>query len=235
MFYFKGTRRPNFKNIPETIYPAYWQSRSLELRNKLMEREVIFFNWIEPKTKVLSLGCGNSRLLLDLKEKKNCLVYGLDIDENVVNLQKQFGIEVKRGDLAAIDFELKSYFDFNFDYIIMSELLEHLALPENLISKLKEQSRYFIFSVPNSAFYRYRLGLLCRGRFFTQWAVHPAEHLRFWSHLDFYDWLSGLGLKIIKCQSSNGPMFLKDLWSNMFGHQICYFCHGFETPISGVK
>jgi len=36
------------------------------------------------------------------------------------------------------------------------------------------------------------------------------------------DWLGAMGLKIIKCQSSNGFKIGKNLWKNLLGHQICY-------------
>jgi methionine biosynthesis protein MetW len=223
MFYFSGTRKPDFKNISKEIYTGYWQSRDFKLRDKLMEREVIFFNWIKPNLKVLSIGCGNSRLLYELKEKKNCKVFGIDIEQTVIDELNKIGIESKTADISKANFNLQDFFDEQkFDYIILSEILEHLVLPENLIEKIINSADNFLISIPNSAFYRYRIGLMFNGRFFTQWAKHPAEHLRFWSHKDFLDWLKARDLKIIKIKSSNGPKFLRDFWQNMFGHQICY-------------
>lgn len=220
--YFKGTRKPKYKNIKDKdIYNLYWQEKGFVMRDKLMERERIFFKWIKPGTKVLSIGCGNSRLLYELKNRKNCDVYGIDIEPLVIQGLKENNIDAKVADVARDDFDLRNYYDFKFDYIILSEFLEHLALPEVLVNKLKPYTHYFVISTPNSAFYRYRLGLMFNGRFFTQWAQHQAEHLRFWSQTDFIDWLKAMGLRLIKTKPSNGP-FLKDAWPNMFGHQICY-------------
>jgi methionine biosynthesis protein MetW len=223
MFYFSGTRKPDFKNISQDIYTDYWQSRDFKLRDKLMEREIIFFDWIKPNSKVLSIGCGNSRLLLDLKEKRNCQVFGLDIENRVVEELNKIGIKGVMADVSKEEFDLKKYFEeTRFDYIILSEFLEHLAVPEVLMEKIKDSTENFLISVPNSAFYRYRAGLMFGGRFFTQWAKHPSEHLRFWSCKDFKDWLIARGFKILKIKSSNGPKFLRDFWPNLFGHQICY-------------
>jgi hypothetical protein len=58
-------------------------------------------------------------------------------------------------------------------------------------------------------------------RFFTQWKSHPSEHLRYWSHKDFLDWLSAMNLDVVRAKASNG-FELKDIWQNLFGHQICY-------------
>jgi methionine biosynthesis protein MetW len=222
MLYFVGTRKPNFKNVSKNIYSDYWKETGLQLRGRLMAREMIFFDWIMSGSNVLSLGCGNSRLLFELKNKKACQVLGVDIENSVVEGQKKEGVDAIQIDLTDKNLDLEKMLAKKFDYIVASELLEHLAMPEELIMKLKNLTNNLIISVPNSAFYRYRVGLMFGGRFFTQWAKHPAEHLRFWSYLDFLDWLDALGLGVVKVSASNGPGLLRDFWPNMFGHQICY-------------
>ena len=217
MFYFSGTRRPNYKNLDKEIYDNYWRNRGYKMRDKLMEREHVFLDWIKPNNRVLSIGCGNSRLLYELKKQKQSEVFGIDISPEVVNGLKQNSISAEVQDVTKQDFSLAN----NYDYIVMSELLEHLAIPEDLLEQVRHNAKYLILSVPNSAFYRYRLGLLFKGRFFTQWAKHPSEHLRYWSHKDFVDWLKALNFKIKEFKPSNG-FFLKNIWPNMFGHQICY-------------
>jgi len=217
MFYFKGTRKPDFRNIKEIDYNEYWRTRGYALRSKLLERERIFFDWIKEGASVLDIGCGNSRLLYELQTKKNCHCQGVDFSSLAVEGLRKAGVNAEVCDIESESFQISE----NYDYIILSEILEHLRLPENLIAKLKPRTLYFTISVPNSAFYRYRAGLMFSGRFFTQWANHPSEHLRYWSHKDFLDWLAAMGLKVEKVRASNGFWF-KDFWPNMFGHQICY-------------
>jgi len=219
MFYFQGTRKPNFKNIQKINYDEYWRKRGFELRSKLMAREKIFFNWIKPDSSVLDMGCGNSRLLYELKQQKKCRSFGLDISDLVIENLKKMGIEGKVNDIENHNFQLSE----NYDYIILSEVLEHLREPEELIGRIKKQTNYLLISIPNIAFYRYRIGLGLKGRFPAQWVFHPSEHLRYWSHLDFLDWLKAMNLKLIKSRSSNGFGFLKNIFKNLFGHQICYF------------
>jgi len=217
MFYFKGTRKPDFTKIQKIDYDEYWKTRGFQLRSKLMERELIFFNWISNDAKVLNAGCGNSRLLLELKTKKNCDCAAIDASPLAVEGQKKAGVQARAADLENDNFDLTE----NYDYIILSEVLEHLRQPEDLIAKLTPHAKYFIFSIPNSAFYRYRLGLMFKGRFMTQWNQHPSEHLRYWSHIDFMDWLNAMNLEISQSVASNGFWF-KNIRPNMFGHQICY-------------
>lgn len=224
MFYFRGTRKPDFKKIEKINYDEYWKTRGFALRSRLMEREIIFFDWIKTGSKVLDVGCGNSRLLYELKNRKDCVVTGLDTSPLVIEGQKQSGISAQVMDIESPKFIL----DQSYDYIIASELLEHLRQPEDFIRKLAPHAKFLVISVPNSAFYRYRLGLMFGGRFFTQWRYHPSEHLRFWSHRDFTDWLEAMGLRLVDWRASNG-FFGKDVWPNMLGHQMCYLA---ETPIA---
>lgn len=182
-----------------------------------MEREVIFFNWIKPGSRVLDIGCGNSRLLLELKQKKNCIVEGIDISPLVIDKLSAEGVPAFVADVTSDSFAL----DKQYDVIIMSELLEHILEPESLVRTVSRNTRELIMSVPNSAFYRYRIHLMFSGRFFTQWVHHPAEHVRYWSHTDFLDWIDALDLTLITSKASNG-FTLKDMWPNMFGHQMAY-------------
>ena len=211
-----------FKEIKELNYEDYWKIRGAKLRKKLMDREFIFMKWIKDGSAVLNIACGNSSFLLELKKRKGCQVEGFDISSLVVEEQKRADIEACVKDINNKEFKI----DKNYDYIILSEILEHLALPENLISKIKNRTKFLLISIPNSVFYRFRFSLFFKGRFFKQWFYHPSEHLRFWSHLDFKDWLDGLGLEIIKYEAANGldigPIKIFKFWPNLFGHQICY-------------
>src|SRR3989344_5971861 len=153
MFYFHQTRKPDFKNIKKIDYDEYWRKRGFEMRLKLMEREVIFFDWIKDNSRVLDVGCGNSRLLYELKTKKNCGVTGIDISPLVTDGLSKLGIKSRTSDIQSTSFQIEE----NYDYIIASETLEHLVNPEDLLAKLYSHTQYFVLSVPNSAFYRYRI------------------------------------------------------------------------------
>ncbi len=222
MLYFFGTRKPDFKSTKVFDYNEYWRQRGLKLRDKLRQREEIFINWVKEGSSVLDIACGDSPLLLRLKQDKKCQVEGFDISSLIIDEQKKHGILASVKNISADDFKLEKH----YNYIVFSEILEHLVMPENLIKKVKNSAEYLMISIPNSAFYRYRTDFLLKGRFFTQWAYHPSEHLRFWSHIDVLDWLEAQGLKIIDCKASNGltigPLKLFKWWKNLFGYQICY-------------
>lgn len=226
MFNFPNTNKPDFPKAKSLDYGSYWEKRGLVLNKKLKEREEIILKLIEKGKKVLDIGCGNSVLPLMAKEK-GIKIEVADVAENVLALHDQHGINGQKIDLEKIS---ETVLEDKYDFIILSEVLEHLKNPEEIIQKLKENTGYFLISIPNSAFYRYRWHLLIRGRFFKQWANHPSEHLRFWSHIDFLDWLSVMGLEVVEVLPSNGLSFfglfswLKNLWPNLFAHQIVYYC-----------
>lgn len=229
--FFPYTRKPDFRNIDTLLdYDEYWRNRGFCINNGLKEREEIILRHIPAESSVLDIGCGNSLLPIKLQEK-GCSVTVGDISAIVLDGYKSYGVNPFEINLENLH---KYPLATMYDYIILSEVLEHTRNPEEIVQHLKCCARNFVFTVPNSAFYRYRAHLMLRGRFFTQWVSHPSEHLRFWSHIDFVDWVRDMGLELRESVSSNGFSFfgllprLKNMWKNLFGHQIVYFAKCLE-------
>ncbi|MFW5853588.1 MAG: class I SAM-dependent methyltransferase [Patescibacteria group bacterium] len=219
-------RKPNFKDIKSFDYDSYWDFRGWQLRDSLKPREEIIYNYISAKSKVLDIGCGNSLLPVKLRAK-NCDITVADISPKVLNAYHNLNIKTLTLDLLNFS---KDEINDQFDFIILSEVLEHLPNPEEIIKKISLLSDKIIITIPNSAYFLFRLGLMFKGRFFTQWVYHPSEHLRFWSHLDFLDWLETMNLDVKKVFVSDGftfrglIKFLPKLWPNMFGFRMVYIC-----------
>lgn len=218
MFNFPWIRKPDFNNIPLLDYDEYWKTRGFSINKKLKERETFIFHHIPTNSRILDVGCGNSRLPLELKAK-GCDVTVADISQKVLEGFAQYGIPALRLDLSQPE-DIQN--QAGFDYMILSEVLEHLPNPEEAIGRLAGLTDHFIITIPNSAYYWFRFGLMFKGRFFTQWVHHPSEHLRFWSHIDFKDWLKAMGLELVQSQASNGWRWFKDFWPNLFGFQTVY-------------
>ena len=224
MFYFNGTRKPDFRNIQRIDYDSYWNHRGVNINKKLKEREMTMMGLIAPGSLVYDVGCGSSRLPLELA-KKGCEVCVADISPVILQEFTKHAIKTEKIDLTSItSMAVKG----RYDYIILSEVLEHLSNPEEVITAYSAHTDFFLLTVPNSAFYRYRLHLMFVGRFFTQWAFHPSEHLRYWSSSDFRDWIGAMGLRLIRATPVNGLTLLGiplyRWWPNMFAHQIVYMC-----------
>lgn len=207
-------------------YTTYWGQRGFSINKKLKEREVIMRDHIPEGSAVLDIGSGNSRLPLVLKER-GCDIEVADVSSAVLEGFKEHGIPSRVLDLDKVR---DVSFPKTYDYMILSEVLEHTMNPEEILATLSPHTRRFLLTVPNSAFYPFRFTLFFGGRFFRQWAFHPSEHVRFWSHTDFLDWLSVQGLSVEWSIPSNGLSmkgtmpWLKNVWPNLFGHQIVYQC-----------
>lgn len=216
-----------FPDVGRLDYSDYWRNRGFELQKKLREREVLMLDLIPAGARVLDVGCGNSRLPVALK-RKGCLVSVADISPIVLDAFRAEGIPGVALDLDGIS---RAEGLASYDYIVMSEVLEHTRNPEEILKALAPRTSRFALTIPNSAFYPFRFRLFFGGRFFRQWAFHPSEHLRFWSHTDFLDWLAALGFSVEYARASNGFSlkgllpFAKDLWPNLLGHQMVYVCH----------
>jgi methionine biosynthesis protein MetW len=217
-------RKPDFKSIAALDYNAYWTTRGFHLNATLKEREEIILAHIPSTASVLDIGCGNSLLPVALRDK-GCTVTVADISSIVLEGYRAVGISSFEIDLEQLR---EKPITGIYDYIILSEVLEHTKNPEEIIQILRKHTKRFVLTVPNSAFYRYRIQLFFGGRFLIQWVSHPGEHLRFWSHTDFIDWLAAMGLTLEYTTASNGFSFfrllpgLKNVWKNLFGHQMVY-------------
>lgn len=220
-------RTPEFPCFSIEDYNDYWEHRGWEVNSRLKRREELMLERIPEGARVLDVGCGNSRLPVALKEK-GVNISIADVSSKVLEGYESFGITGKIIDLEQIRHaELGSE---KYDFIIMSEVLEHIKNSEEVIAYLKPLTKTFLLTVPNSASYQFRYGLLFKGRFFTQWVYHPSEHVRFWSHIDFMDWLSAQGLVVKKVDVTDGFDFrgrwkkFPYFWKNLFGFRMLYEC-----------
>jgi 2-polyprenyl-3-methyl-5-hydroxy-6-metoxy-1,4-benzoquinol methylase len=217
----------NYPKVGRIDYTTYWEGRGFAINKKLKEREVIMRDIVPSGSKVLDAGCGNSLLPVELK-KKGCTVSVGDVSPIVLDGYKPHGISGVVLDLDKVTETAKAM--GQYDYIILSEVLEHTVNPEEIIAALKPHTKHFLLTIPNSAFYPFRFRLMFGGSFLKQWVGHPSEHVRYWSHNDFLEWLTVQGLTVEKAIPSNGLSvkgllpFLKNLWPNLFGHQIVYLC-----------
>jgi len=168
---------------------------------------------------VLDVGCGDGAILQYLIEHKVVDAHGVDISERAVAHCRAQGLDVRLVDVTQSE-ALNALAEY--DYIILSEIIEHIPAPEGLLDSLRSHVRQaFIVSVPNTGYIWHRLRLLL-GHFPLQWLAHPGEHLRFWTHVDFLWWADWLGYRVRAAIPYQGTPFLKCLWPNLFASGIVY-------------
>ncbi len=88
---------------------------------------------VEPRTKVLDLGCGEGELLEWLAKKKNVDARGLEISGAKVQRAIARGVSVFQSD---IDAGLADYPDQVFDYVILSQTLQEMRHPLQVLREM---------------------------------------------------------------------------------------------------
>ncbi len=130
--------------------------------------------------KVLDVGCGDGRLLADLRDRKGCMGRGIDIDEQAVLACASRGIAVYHGDMLE---GMSFYRDGEFDCVILSQTLQQTLDPPAVLAEMLRVGRTGIISFPNFGHWRVRLGLLVTGRMPRTgalpypWYATPNVHL----------------------------------------------------------
>jgi methionine biosynthesis protein MetW len=141
----------------------------------------IIAQWIKADTKVLDLGCGDGTLLAYLRDQRNVLGYGLEINPFNIEICVERDINVIQ---ANLNNGLKAYFsDNSFDCVIMSQTLQATEQPDLLIEEMLRVGREGIVTFPNMAHWRARLQLGLKGvmpvtqHLPNQWFNTPNVHL----------------------------------------------------------
>ncbi len=120
----------------------------------------IIASWIEHGAKVLDLGCGSGDLLHFLKENKQARGAGIERNEAKVAQCIERGLSVLQGDISE---EIPDYPDKAFDYVILSQTLQQVYEPSELIRSLLRIGKRGIVSFPSFSHWKVRLQLLLTG------------------------------------------------------------------------
>lgn len=116
---------------------------------------------IEPKSRVLDVGCGDGALLDYLARFKGVDGRGIELSQAGVNACVSHGLSVIQGDA---DTDLRHYPSNAFDYVVLGQTLQATVHPDRVLRELVRIGRRAIVSFPNFGHWRVRLQLLANGR-----------------------------------------------------------------------
>ena len=159
----------------------------------------VIASWIEPGSRVLDLGCGNGDLLLYLKEHKQVRGTGIELAEDKVIRCIERGLTVLQGDFRQ---EVRDYPEGRFDVVILSQTLQQVLDPRELLIELLRIGGRVIVSFPNFSHWLARLQLLFTGQAPVtnqlpyEWYNSP--NVRVITIKDFKRFLRTIGVRLVR-------------------------------------
>ena len=156
----------------------------------------IIADMIGEASTVLDLGCGEGDLLAWLARHKRVEARGVEIAPEKVRRCVELGLSVYQGD---INQGLADYPDACFDHVILSQTLQVVQHPLELMREMRRVGRRIVVAFPNFGHWSVRLSLLCTGRaprtghLPYQW--YDSPNIRVLTILDFEDLLRQEGLR----------------------------------------
>jgi methionine biosynthesis protein MetW len=153
--------------------------------------------WIEPRSKVLDLGCGDGSLLSLLTEELECSGYGIEINDAGVLASVKSGINVIQQNLED---GLRLFEDGSFDFAILSQTLQTIHQTAAILRETARVGKECIVSFPNFGYWPHRLSVL-RGRMPVskslpyQW--HNTPNVRVLTVKDFEALAPEVGIEIL--------------------------------------
>ena len=155
-------------------------------------------NLIQPKQRVLEIGCATGYMTRYMKEVLNCRVVAVEADEAAARKAEAFCETMIVGDVEtmALDNHLAGQ---QFDVILLADVVEHLKDPQALIRQIKPRlhdAGCLLMSVPNGAHGSLALEVLDGRWQYRETGLLDRTHLHFFDKDSLASFLEPAGLFI---------------------------------------
>lgn len=182
--------------------------------------------WIEPGSRVLDLGCNDGTLLAHLRDTRQVVGTGVELNDQFVIASVRRGVNVIQQDLEK---GLALFSDQQFDTVVLSKTLQSMHHTEHILREMARVARYGIVSFPNFGYWPHGWSIL-RGRMPVtgempyQWYNTPNIHLC--TMKDFQDLAQAVGVRILERAAFNG----RDTVRFLPGWRSTLAMYRFESP-----
>lgn len=186
----------------------------------------IIAEWIQPKARVLDMGCGDGELLDFLAQQKQVDGLGLEIDHDNITQCIARGVNVIEKNL---DEGLASIDDSSFDNVVMTQALQVMHRPDLIVEEMLRIGNEGIVTFPNFAHWRARFYLAFRGKMpvskFLSYSWYDTPNIHFCTFKDFEALCIERNIRIIErtvVDNEHRQRWWHKLWPNMMGEIAIY-------------
>lgn len=151
--------------------------------------------------RVLEIGCGPGSITKILHGQKQCLVTGVELDPDAIQLVTPYCDRVVRADLNNADWSALSANLGQYETIVVADVLEHLYDPWKILSSLKTlllEGGEVVISLPHVGHAAIAACLLSGDFDYRDWGLLDRTHIRFFGLKNIDYLFTQAGFKVIK-------------------------------------
>jgi len=184
--------------------PALTDNAHYQLKVDYVSPHTVTLETVSAGSRVLDLGCAGGYVGAQLRQRNCCHVTGVDRSP----LGK--GVELDTFILHDLNQGLPSLACERYDYIVMLDVIEHLAAPEVFVDRLREALKLtsntkLLVSTANIGFFVNRLMLLI-GKFnYGKRGILDLTHCRLFTFQSFRRLFEQAGFRVLEARGIPGP------------------------------